>query len=104
MLEQLSDYFISKPTRLRLFGHLLFRISSAVLVVGLIGRVAVVGASALASFGGDPSGRVTLAALCPNLPTWWVPESALGFVAICAIGMVGLAVAHIAKTWLRLLR
>lgn len=104
MLEQLADYFISKPTRLILLGHLLFRISSAAVVVGLIGRVAVVGASALASFGGHPSGGVTLAGLYPNLPTWWVPESTLGFVATSVIGVAGLALVHIGKTWSRLLR
>lgn len=103
MLEKLADFFVSQPTRLILLGDLLLRIAAADLMVGLIGHVAAVGTSALASFGAHASVAPMLAELYPNLPTGLVPESAFGFIATSVIGVLSLTAIQIGKKLRRMI-
>jgi hypothetical protein len=45
-----------------------------------------------------------LAELYPTLPTWWIPETALGIAAAFLLVIIGAVIAHSAKKIERLLR
>lgn len=84
MYEKLLDYFLTDPGRLVGAGRLAARSALMLILIGLCGRVATTGVSVLSERVRGAVQATTLAELYPAFPTWWVPETALGF-ALCSV-------------------
>ena len=97
MYEMLIEFFVARPGRLRAMGRAVFHLSGIILLVGLCGRIATVGVSAIQGMGGAKPYETSLALLYPSLPTWWVPESGLGYGACVLIAMLGLMLVQMGK-------
>ncbi len=103
MINLLPKFFLNEPRRLGNFGQGLVWIGCMLLLFGALGHVATAAQSALHSFGGSAAAMPTLAALYPDLPTWWVPESLIGCLpAVLQIGL-GWTVNGIGKELLRVM-
>jgi hypothetical protein len=92
MLDQVTAYFLTDPNRLVSLGRTLLRSGGVVVVAGLWGRVAIAGVDAALGPAGASrmdSDLTTLVALYPDLPTWWVPETVLGFLSAALIMLSG---------------
>lgn len=97
MYEMLIEFFIARPGRLSSLGRALFQVSAMILMVGLCGRIAITGTSAIRAMAGAVSLGISLAMLYPSLPTWWVPESFLGYFACVLTAVLGLTLVQMGK-------
>ena len=97
MYEMLIEFFVARPSRLSAMGRAAFHLSGIVLLVGLCGRIATVGVSAIQGMGGAKPYEASLALLYPSLPTWWVPESFLGYGACVLVAVLGLLLVQMGK-------
>ncbi len=98
MYEMLIEFFIVRPGRLTALGRALFQVSAMILLVGLCGRVAITATSSIRAMTVDVPPDTTLAMLYPSVPTWWVPESFLGYFACVLTAVLGLTLAQKGKT------
>lgn len=90
------------PERLVTAGDVAMYSAQALLVAGLFGKVATTAMSLLTDRGAVAAkGFGTLAALYPDLPTWWIPESAEAFIAAAALMAAGLWVRHVGRRYQR---
>lgn len=97
MYEMLIEFSIARPSRLSWLGRALFQVSAMILLVGLCGRIAITGTSAIRAMAGAVSPGISLAMLYPSLPTWWVPESLLGYFACVLTAVLGLTLVQMGK-------
>lgn len=97
MYETLIEFFIARPGRLSALGRALFQVSAMILLVGLCGRVAITATSAIRAMAVSVPPDISLAMLYPSLPTWWVPESFLGYLACVLTAVLGLTLVQIGK-------
>lgn len=80
----------------RWLGWTIFSMACAAIGLGLrLGRLFVRANRALQRAGSDQ--ELTLAQLYPDWPTWWIPESAEGFVAWLFVAVVGAYLSYTAK-------
>ena len=93
------------PERLVAAGGVAMYSAQALLVAGLFGTVATTAMSSLSVLGTKAAEHSkTLAELYPDLPTWWIPESAEAFIAAAALMAAGLWLRLIGRRYQRLLR
>lgn len=86
---------LNPPSRLASLGRALMKTSITLLSIGLIAKAALTAASVPMKFTQQPP-PTSISALFPGLPTWWVPESVLGFVLVGTIFFVGYAAKELA--------
>lgn len=98
MFDTLIEFFLSRPARLVNAGRALFQIGATLIGAGLCGRVATAGLTAIQSISGRVASDSTLAALYPSLPTWWVPENALGYCSCSLVALAGLLLIQFGRT------
>lgn len=104
MLERCVDFFLGEPRRLVQLGLALLRIGCVLIGVGLLGAAATTAVSVVKGLGGGVRPTVELAEVIPSLPTWWIPESALGYgFALCSVA-AGIWTIHTGRTYQRLLQ
>jgi hypothetical protein len=72
MLNAMSTWFAAAPRRMVQAGLWTFFAGAAALLSGVLAALALAGPGA---------GAATLAERYPALPTWFVPESPIGFTA-----------------------
>ena len=96
MYDFIPEFFLTKPRRIVSLARVGFSLAGFLIICGLIARVALVGVPAIRAMGSASAEPVTLELLYPTLPTWWIPESALGYalagglaVAFIALAVVG---------------
>jgi hypothetical protein len=99
-MEILFDFFLSNPGRLVLLGRTIVYGAWIPLLAGLVGRIAFAGQAAVALIGRAPA-TSDLASLYPTLPTFFVPESVVGFALWIAVGLAGVWTVHVGKKWER---
>jgi len=97
MYEMLIEFFIARPGRLSALGRALVKVSAMILLVGLCGRVAINTTSAIRAMAVSVPPDTSLAMLYPSLPTWWVPESFLGYFACVLTAVLGLTLVQVGK-------
>lgn len=97
MYEMLIEFFVARPGRLSALGRALFQLSAVILLVGLCGRTATTGISAIQGMTGATTRGTSLAVLYPSLPTWWVPESFFGYLACVLTAVLGLTLVQMGK-------
>ena len=94
---------LSEPRRIVKLGKALCSTGSFLIIAGLISRTVSVGITVIASLGGRPDIERGLADVYPELLTWWVPESALGYAVGVGLVLLGITVAMTGRRWGRLL-
>ena len=97
MYETILNFFLSRPRRLVLMGQALLKIAGFAFVAGLIGRAVTAGLASVRNFQATEPGVLPLTALFPNLPTWWVPETILGFTAAAMLALMAVAMAKMGR-------
>lgn len=104
MLERIIDYFLGQPRRLLELGRALLNSAGVLFIAGMVGYTAVTVATAVArSVSKGANTVVTLADVLPAIPTWWVPESGLGFGLAAALGLVGAVALQTGRAYERVL-
>ncbi len=73
-------------------------------MAGMVGYAAVSVAATARRVSKGAGTVVTLADVLPAIPTWWVPESVLGFVFAAALGLVGAVALQTGLAYERVLR
>lgn len=92
------------PERLVATGEIALYSAQALLLAGLLGNVATTTMSSLRVLGAKAAeSSKSLAALYPDLPTWWVPESGGAFIACAAVLAAGLWMRYVGRRYQRLL-
>ena len=97
MYEMLIEFCIARPGRLSALGRALFQASAMIVLVGVCGHVAITATSAIRAMTVSAPTDTSLAMLYPSLPTWWVPESFLGYFACVLTAGLGVALSQIGK-------
>lgn len=98
-MERILGWFIEEPQRLIDSGWLLTLAGFILLFSGLWGLVTTTSVNAVSSVAPGvtaPPSKV-LADIYPMLPTWWIPESPLGFVLPVVLIILGWIVAMAGK-------
>lgn len=103
MNELLMTAVCDKPERLVAAGEVAMYSAQALLLAGLFGKVAATAMSSLSVLSAKAAeGSRTLAALYPDFPTWWVPESTEAFIATAALMAAGLCMRYVGRRYQRL--
>ena len=97
MYEKFLHYVLTVPGRLVGAGRLAARSGLLLLFIGLCGRVATTGVAVLSARVPGAARATALADVYPALPTWWVPETAFGFVLCAVLIACGIAAARTGK-------
>lgn len=104
-MEDFWIWWIEKPQRLIDLGRGTFTAGAMLLIAGLWGIMATRSISifALLAPSLQPQAVKTLADLYPELPTWWIPESAFAFIAVIILAILGFFAAIAGKQYKRML-
>lgn len=87
MLHHLWDYALNRPRAIETAGELVTWVAGVALLGGFIIKALV---GVLTSLPGA-LGPMNAQQFMPGLPTWWVPESAVGVVAWALVLGLGLS-------------
>lgn len=98
-------WWIEKPQRLIDLGRGMFTAGAIFLIAGLWGIMATRSISIFALLAPSAQSQAvkTLADLYPALPTWWIPESAFGFIIVIILAVLGFFAAIAGKQYKRML-
>lgn len=84
------------PSLFKYAGQALFSVGGFLVVAGVIGRAALAALGVARARAKLPPAE-SLSAIYPTLPTWWVPESLIGFLFALAVAIAGAWLALTAK-------
>jgi hypothetical protein len=85
-LQQIHDYFLSKPHRIVRWGFAISLVGMTLLACGLFGRLLMI------VLPGKAKPPKNLDVLLPYFPTWWIPETWFGYFCAVMIALTGLIV------------
>lgn len=94
MSNWFAEFFLLHPKRLVVVGEALYSIAATLAIFGACASVYTGAVAAIYRLGHQVRSQLTLADLLPGLPTWWVPETLLGFVFVIAVAIVGAVIAR----------
>lgn len=103
MSNWFTEFFLLRPKRLVAVGEALFSIASVLTILGACASMYTSAVAALNRLGRQVRSQSTLTDLLPGLPTWWVPETFVGFVLVIAVAIVGAVMAREGRTLERFL-
>jgi hypothetical protein len=93
LVDILFEFFYTRPSRIVSLGSGTFSLGSGLIIAGLIGAVGTTAINRLPTLAHSPVDTKTLAEIYPDLPTWWIPESSIGFFLSFVLAMIGVVVA-----------
>ncbi len=102
MLERLYEFFLTKPVRILVFGKAVLSCGFALLIAGMFGGITT-SVNSIKSVGGRQVANATLAEAYPAFPTWWIPETALGYIIAVLLICSGVAICVSGKRLIRVL-
>lgn len=97
LTDILLEFFYTKPARIVALGLGMFYVGSGLIIAGAIGNLGTTAINLLPTLDHAPANTKTLAAIYPALPTWWIPESFVGFVLSFVLALAGAIVALCGK-------
>jgi len=100
--ENIWGWFVVRPERILNAGWSFFSGGAILFVAGLWGRVASAAVNVLSQMAKKPF-DASLAAMYPDFPTWWIPESVVGLVFAALLVAVGIYLTLLGKKLNRLL-
>jgi hypothetical protein len=89
MLEILFVYLLNPPSRLKILGVFFSACSAGLIILGLYLHIGVVGIDLIRSMSKVDVGYSSPSALYPSIPTWFIPESAPGFIVLIVFFVSG---------------
>lgn len=102
-MEWLTMLMLEKPRAMSAFGKFLFNAGGLATVLGIWGVLALRAIALPAKLGAPSAAKQSLSDAYPSYPTWWVPESAIGFVLSVGIAALGvwlvMATKHLNRTF-----
>lgn len=104
MLERCITYFLTEPLRLVHLGRALLRVSGILFLAGIVGAMATTTISLVIGMAKTSRPAVEFIDLVADLPTWWVPESVMGYGFALLCGVAGVWAIRTGRTFQRLLR
>ena len=104
MMGRILVLLLSEPARLVSLGHAFIRTGGFLLVTGIVGWAATAIISAVTGMATRARPKVALADVMAGLPTWWVPETPMGFGLALCCAAVGFWVLHVGQAYHRALR
>lgn len=104
MLEHLVDYLLTRPKLLMALGQMSIRSGAFLVLLGVIAPAATNSLSVVRGMAGAQQSAQTLANLLPAVPTWWVPESAVGFGLAALLLLAGVVSLRTGRLYERVLR
>lgn len=104
MFTKTAEFFMNNPKRLVALGRFLLDAGGFLVVAGLSGRAVTTGSTLVSGLSGVSSSPSTLAELLPGVPTWWIPETALGYFGALAVAGVGIYLVQTGRELERFLR
>lgn len=102
-LENVFGWFYKQPERIMTFGVAFFSLGSVLLFVGLAGHLMVT----LSNMGrqiAKLSFNTSLNNAYPEFPSWWIPESYIGYLLALLLIAVGLFLKAYGKKFKRQMR
>lgn len=90
MLEQITYFFMSRPTRMITLGQLLLKAGISIIGFALLAKIGTSATEFIVSLNGQLVTDKSLAEIYPTLPTWWIPESFIGTVPAIMLVIAGL--------------
>ena len=90
MFDLVLMFLLSQPHRLTVIGRTLYRFAAVQVLAGAIAQIVT---SALRNARPN-NGYRWLSDVWPDVPTWWIPETVLGTIAVTTVAAVGLAIAY----------
>ncbi len=90
MNDLFARFFEARPHRLTLAGRALYRLAAAQIVLGVVADVIV---TSMRHARHDGAYR-WIADVFPASPTWWIPETVPGVLAVVVLGAAGLVLAY----------
>lgn len=94
-MEDMYFWFLAQPKRLMALGQALITAGAALIALGVAGHLAV-GLSAVAAHAGGKA-PPSLGEIYVGLPTWFVPEGAVGVIVTAALIASGAWVIYTAR-------
>lgn len=104
MLERCFEFFLVEPRRLMQLGRALLQFGLVLFVAGVAGATATTAVSVVTGMATKSRPTVALSDVVTGLPTWWVPESVIGYGFVLCCGAFGAWAMHAGRTYQRLLR
>ena len=102
-MDDIEDYFLNEPGRLRTLGRMLMRTGAILLLAGAVGRYLTASTSILAAHVRSIE-PLTLDLMFPAFPTFWIPETApAAFLAFMLVA-VGVWLDAVGRKYERILR
>jgi len=95
MTELFLAFFLDRDGRARFVGVALANAMAALLLVAAAAHLYTGAVGLIGSLGQVSQRRLMLADLVPNLPTWWVPESAPAVIVTVFLLAVGVAICRV---------
>ena len=90
MIDLVLMFLMSQPHRVTSAGRALYRFAAFQVLAGIVAQIVT---SAMRRT--QPHGEYRwIADVCPSLPTWWIPETVLGMIAVTTLAAFGLAIAY----------
>ena len=85
---------LSNPSVFITAGTTLLWGSFVQLLAGALGKMATVMPGTILTIAGQTPSAKTLAEIYPGFPTWWIPETVIATIAVCALATLGLSIAR----------
>lgn len=104
MFAFIPVFLLNPPARLKVLGQALAHCSFILVIVGLYLRMGPMVMNTLLMSQGLNRVPTTLATMYPAFPTWFVPESTVGFAILIGTWALGVYISFLAKKIERIFR
>jgi hypothetical protein len=89
MFKEFIPYWMLPPNRLRFFGALLSKLGFAMTILGFFLQAGLKAMAVFQTMTKATLGNMGVENILPGLPTWFIPETAVGFtfwIMVTALG------------------
>lgn len=97
MIKDLALSLMFPPSRLRFLGLMLSKLGGVMTILGLLLNAGMKATALLQRMGRVNPANSSIESMLPGLPTWFIPESAEGFVFWVMVAALGLYCMYLAK-------
>jgi hypothetical protein len=89
MFEHFVSFLVSPPSRLKAIGAVLSQLGFVLTITGLFLQIGLKAVEMIQQLSRISPATAGVESIFPGLPTWFIPESPVGFVlwvAVCVVG------------------
>ena len=104
MFEKIEDYYLSEPKRLISLGQTILSATMALAIAGVYGYLVTTIPSLVRVGTKVPLPSLALADVLTGVPTWWIPETLLGFTLTGALAIAGVVAVRTGRLYERYMK